>query len=609
MTAAEIPNDIPDYIFPMDSPSFASNANYLRFENQFWVPLYWIGKSGKPVLNTSLSLANPPTFSNNNTVVTIRLKRWLWSNGKPVTARDVLFWMNLLSAVTDPLIPTIGSAGAPGPGFQGYVPGEFPQNVESYSATGEYELTLRLNGSYNPTWFTYSELVQMFAIPQASWDRLSLTGPVGNYDLGAQTRILAPASANLPPHSYVPATPGTATTGALGVAQFLNQQSESTSTYTTNPLWQVVDGPFRLANYTTSGFVKMVPNHLYSGRPKPRISAFEELPFTSESSEYLAVLNGTVTIGSVPLADVTQAGSLKAKGYAIAPWYPYGYGYISLNYTNPTLGPIFRQLYFRQAFQSLINQHQYIKDILHGYGLLTNSPIPAYPPNNPYESPQLKRGLVYPYSPKRAVDLLKSHGWKVNPGGLTYCANSGNGPGQCGAGIARGQALKVPLIYIAGIANVTAEVEAVQSTMQAQAGIDLLPTAEPEGAAVGTAYATCTYTAPCSNWALFWGGDFTYSPLFFPSGNEILACGASGNAGDYCSQHMNSLIADTNTAPTYSAEVKAMYAYGEYAATQVAHAYQPTTAYQITAYKTNLRGLIPQDPSTIVYPQLYYFAQ
>ena len=47
-----------------------------------------------------------------------------------------------------------------------------------------------------------------------------------------------------------------------------------------------MNGPFTLSQFTTGGFVNMVPNKNYSGSPKPTISAFKELPYTSDTAEF-----------------------------------------------------------------------------------------------------------------------------------------------------------------------------------------------------------------------------------------------------------------------------------------------------------------------------------
>lgn len=435
VTWAEGPGSTPNYIFPMESGPVFSTTNSVQFSQLMYLPLYWFGKNGQPLLNEALSIANPPKFSNGNRTVTITLKHWRWSNGQPITARDVTFWLNLMSAVTDPNIPVIGSTTAPGPGWGAQVPGGFPQNIVSYTQTGTYSLVLQLNSSYNPTWYLYNELSQAYPLPQAAWDRLSANTPDGTYDQSAAARVALPGTT---PPSYVPRQPGTATSGALAVAQFLNVQSQTLATYTTNSLWKVVDGPFRLSQYTPSGFVKFVPNQQYSGNPKPKIAAFEELPFTSDLAEYNAVVSGGVTIGYIPPEDLGRLSQLAASGYKFSPWYDFGVSFMRYNFTNPTSGPIFKQLYFRQAFQSLVDQAEYIKQFLGGYGSQTVGPVPSYPASDPDLSALVTKGPVYPYSPSHAVALLSAHGWSVKPGGVTSCVRPGSASNECGAGIKGG---------------------------------------------------------------------------------------------------------------------------------------------------------------------------
>ncbi len=609
VTFAEAAGGAPNYILPLASGSYFTTSNLSQFSIVMYLPLYWFGNNGEPTVNYSLSVAKPPVFSNNNTVVTIDLKHWIWSNGRPITARDVIFWMNLLSAVTDPLAPTVGSSTAPGPGWGAEVPGGFPQNVVSYSQTGQYSVTLHLNGSYNPTWFTYNELSQISPLPQASWDRLSSGGAVGNYDTSAQARVLAPASAGLPSNSYLPANPGTATSGALAVAQFLNQQSQDLGTYSSNPLWQVVDGPFRLSQFTTSGFVKMVPNSSYSGTPKPKIKAFEELPFTSDSAEFNALHTQSLTIGYIPVQDLSQASSLeKSGGYKLSPWYLFSFNFARYNFTNPTAGPIFQQLYFRQAFQSLVNQLQYIKDFGHGVGAVTNGPVPSYPPGNPDQSPLEAKGEVYPYSPSRAVSLLRSNGWTVTPGGTSVCSKPGSAAGDCGAGIAKGQTLTFNFLYASGITELANEMEALQSTVKSVAGITLNLSSVPFSDVVSTIHNSCSFSHRCNNWEMAaTGGGWVYGPDYFPTGGEIFAPGAGSNAGYYSSTINDQNMSRTHTAPTASAETQALYTYEDYLATQLPDVWLPTNPTELTVYKSYLRGLVPQGVFAEVYPQDYSF--
>jgi peptide/nickel transport system substrate-binding protein len=605
---AEGPSAPPNYILPLASGSYFSVTNLSDFSQNMYLPLYWFGNNGEPTLNEKLSVAETPVFSNNNSEVTVTLKNWQWSNGTPITARDVVFWINLLSAATDPKAPAVGTSTAPGPGWGAEVPGGFPQNVISYKAIGTKEVQFKLNGSYNPTWYTYNELSQIYPMPSASWDELSTAGPVSlSNDASAETRELAPASFGLPANSYVPVNPGTGTSGALGVAQFLNSQSQDLSTYATNPLWQVVDGPFKLSQFTTSGFVKMVPNKNYSGSPKPSISAFEELPYTTDTAEFNALRSGSLSIGYIPVQDLAQKASLeKSEGYSYNPWYDFGIVYFPYNFTNPTVGPIFKQLYFRQAFQSLVNQPQYIKDFGAGIGTINNGPVPGYPVKNPDESPLEYNGQVYPYSTTKAVSLLKDNGWTVKPGGVTVCGTPGSASGECGAGIAAGAPLTFNMLYASGATELTNEMEAMQSTMKSVAGITINLKTAPFSQVISTAFNSCTYATPCSGWELAdWGGGWVYSPDYFPTGGELFATGASSNNGDYSNPTNDANITATHTAPNQTTEIADLFKYEDLLAKQLPVVWMPNGPYQLTMYKSNLGGLVPQGIFDEIYPQQY----
>jgi peptide/nickel transport system substrate-binding protein len=138
VAVAEQPSEPPDYILPLEGGSYFSGNNLTYFSLLMRRPLYWFGEGEQPLINYSLSIGKPPVFSNGNRTVTINLKHWLWSNGQPITARDVVFWMNLLEAAVSPAAANVGSSAAPGPGWGGYVPGKtnFPGNVTSYKQTG-----------------------------------------------------------------------------------------------------------------------------------------------------------------------------------------------------------------------------------------------------------------------------------------------------------------------------------------------------------------------------------------------------------------------------------------------------------------------------------------
>src|SRR5262249_9853176 len=249
VTFAEAPGVPPNYIFPMDSLQYFSTNNINQFQYLMWLPAYWIGDHDKIILNEDLSLAQPPVYSSNNTVVTIKLKSYRWSDGQPVTSRDVTFWINLLRANKV--------------NWGEYAPGFFPDDVKAVTAPSATEVVLRLDGPVNPQWFTESELTQISPLPQHAWDKTSVSGQIGAYD--------------------------TTTAGARAVYKFLAGQSAQLRTYASNPLWRVVDGPWKLAAFDPSGRAKFTPNPAYSGPVKPSISSFTEVPFTSEAAEFNAL--------------------------------------------------------------------------------------------------------------------------------------------------------------------------------------------------------------------------------------------------------------------------------------------------------------------------------
>ncbi len=358
LTFAEQPGSPPTYIFPLYNGANSGNNNITYLQPLMWKPLYWFGhpNSAAATVDYGLSMANPPVFSNGNKTITMTLKHYVWSDGKPVTSRDVLFWMNELLAEKV--------------NYAGYVPGGILDHVASMSAPNANTFVLKMNKAYNPTYMLYNGLALITPMPQHAWDKESASGKIGNYD----------------------ETPA----GAKRVYAYLNKASMSLSTWDTDPLWQVVDGPWRLkpnTGFQVTGQTVMIPNKAYSGPDKPHASEFEELPFTSEDSEFNALQSGTVGYGYVPTTDVGAISGLKSSGTQVLPWYEWGLTFIGLNFSNPKYAPMFDQLYIRQAMQHLINEPVYIKDVLKGYGTPTYGPVPTTPKTDVPEPPGRVRSV------------------------------------------------------------------------------------------------------------------------------------------------------------------------------------------------------------------------
>jgi peptide/nickel transport system substrate-binding protein len=558
VTFAEPPGAQPNYIFPFDPTTSASIDNTSQFQYLMWRPLNWFGTNETAMkIDNSLTLYNSVTYSDNSTVVTIKLKPYMWSDGQPVTSRDVEFAFNLYKYNKAQ--------------WSQYSPGDFPDNVASVSLPDASTIVFTLTHSVSQTWFTDNELGLITPMPQHAWDKTSATGAIGDSD--------------------------TTSAGAVAVFNFLNAQAMDLTTYATNPLWQVVDGPWKLSAYTTTGEATFVPNPSYSGPVKATISQFIELPFTSNEAEVNVLRSGSsIDIGYLPTSDLGQKAALAGEGYRLVPWENLGVDYAIYNLTNPKVGKILSQLYVRQAIQHTENQPEIIKDIYKGYGFPTYGPIPLEPTNN-LVSP-LERTNPYPFSVSDATSLLSSRGWKINAGGTDVCEKPGSGSADCGKGIAKGAQLSFQLLYASGNQDLVREIETIQSAAS-QAGIKITLKAQPFNDVVST-------VNPCPsacNWQIGLYGGISYSTL--PTGDGLFLPGAALNAGSY-SDPVNT--ANVN-ATLNSNSPSAFFKYENYLAKELPWLWMPTPPYQLTMIKSTLKGVDPQNGYLQITPENYYFTK
>jgi peptide/nickel transport system substrate-binding protein len=604
MTIAEAAAGGPNYIFPMMGGAYFSVSNfqliYLLFR-----PLYWFGVGSTPNLNPSISLAYAPKFSGRT--VTVNLKAYKWSNGQPVTSRDVLFWMNLLKANA-----TSWAGFAPGPG-------QFPGDVTNVTTPNATTVVFTLDGTYSSYWFTYNELSQVSPLPKA-WDITAAGAKAGSGQCGSAAYSAVVTSFNAK-GALVDNSP--AAKRCAAVYAFLTSKTEAgdLGTYATNPLWQIVDGPFKLSTYdATDNGASVVPNPLYSGPNKPSIAKLVMAPFTTDSSEYNVLQAGkAINIGYIPPQDLPvykgaafsksgaplagrNAGAL-AKNYNLEPAYPWGVNYFGLNYQSSTVGPIFKQLYIRQAMQTLMNQTLWIQLFNAGYGAPTYGPVPVFPPTNLSDPGETTN--PYPYSLTNAVNLLKSHGWTVSTNGTTpdTCTSPGTASNQCGAGIAQGAQLSFQYLYYNGAVSFNNQIKEMAAAW-AQAGIILQLEGKAFGDVISAAFGpTCT-AASC--WQLAnWGGGWIYSPDFYPTGEEIFATGAGSNAGDFSNAKLDSLIKLTNS----SSSLTALYNYENYAARELPVIWQPETALAFNEVGKNVCGFNPENPLFSWEAENWYFCK
>jgi peptide/nickel transport system substrate-binding protein len=581
-TYAEQPQDAPNYIFPFMSLAFFSVSNINQFQQLMYRPLYWFGNGSTPNLNPSLSLADNPVYTNNGTTVSMTLKPYKWSNGETVTAEDVMFWMNMLHAEKA--------------NWAGYAAGTMPDDIKSIVVNSPTQLTFTLTAPVNSYWFTYNELSQITPMPLA-WDITSAGAPAGSG-----------GCANAP---Y-----GTVDTQCAAVYTFLSNQAgynpanpkaanNSLSTYATNPIWQVVNGPFKLTHFDATGNITMVPNSTYSGPVKPTIKKLVMLPFTSDSAEYNALVGGKVNVGYLPAQDITASTTnpLKSGGnnprlsdkFNLDPLYTWSINYFPYNFNstadNGNAGKIYSQLYFRQAFQSLVDQPLYISKLYHGYGVNTYGPVPVEP-SNPFAS-TYEKDNPYPYNPGKAKSLLSSHGWKVVPGGTSTCTKPGTGAGQCGAGIPKGAKLAFTLQYASGL-SITANTMNAEKSSWSQAGINVTLTSASFDSVIGTA-------VPCPSgcaWQMQnWGAGWVFAPDYYPTGEELFQSGAGSNSGNYSDATNDANIKATNVSNV------SLTTYENYLAKNLPVVFQPNYVTEMTEIQKGLGGVTPQSPLWAINPE------
>ena len=565
------------YIFPFLAGNVGltwdSVYNIDDFQYLLYRPLYWFGTGVKPLLNTQLSLADKPVYSGHRVSITLK-RNYKWSNGEPVDAQDVVFWMNMMKA-----------EGSNGVYFSST---GLPNDVTDIRAASKYVVTMNITTpKFSESWFTSNELSEITPMPMA-WDRTA-SGP---------------------------SNCATSVTNCKAVYNYLNSQAiKNPSTYASSSLWGVVDGAWRVQSLTSQGRLTLTYNHAYGGKvPAGHITKFIEEPFTSEQAEYNVLQDPTagqtIDVGYLPTVDapVPPAGALVGSNpsslsrYRLSVQYTWQLSYFPYNFRNTTgQGAIFDQLYFRQAFQSLVDQEGVISGPLHGYGKPTVGPVASYPVT-PYLSKQiLDNGDTWTLSISRAENLLRSNGWTVTPNGTDTCVHPGTAPGDCGKSIPAGAKLSFSLIYASGIDWMESAVRELASNASL-AGIQISLTAEPFNNVVNTAFGispSCT-AAKCT-WQLADWGEWTYSPDYLPTGDELFAGNAANNAGDYNSTRDNQLIVDTLQARTPAAFDRAMHTWENYLAAQLPVVFQPDQATLLESIKGLQIG--PQNSADTIMPE------
>ena len=571
VTYAQLPTAIPNWIFPMASLAYFSVYNISNLQQPMYRPLYWFGgHDDQPTIDYGLSVAEPPEYASDGTSVTIKLKPWKWSNGEDVNADGVVFWMNMVKVEKA--------------NWAGYTPGAFPDNVTKVTKLDDRTVKLTLDGKYSDDWFTYNELSQITPMPMA-WDVTSAGAQAGSGGCTADS------------------------SKCHAVYEFLAGQAKDQASYDSSEIWGVVDGPWRLGSYSSSGNYSLVPNTKYSGSPKPRLDEVKFLPFTSDSAEFNVLkAGGTIDIGYIPSQDLPARTGDSAippsnpvsSDYYMSPIYSWSVNYFVPNFNNPDLGPVFKQLYVRQALALTLNQPLVVEKAQLGYGYPNFSPVPVRP-DSKWLSPAARQGTPYPFDTDKAKSLLESHGW-TDQGGVMTCTDPGTGSDQCGSGIEQGRKLSIDFDYASGSQALDQQMQQYKSDAS-EAGIELNIRPKPFNSVTGEAVPCTPDQATCGWQMANWGGGWIYAPDYLPTGESLFTTGAGANSGSYSDPKMDKLIEATQTQNG----TEPLFKYQDYAAEQLPVIYQPNS-YTIAATSTSVGGVV-YNPLLTLLPEYWFRTQ
>ena len=559
ITWAEPPGSAPTWILPIVPGADYTVYSTDDFSYESWRPLYWTQSGVSPTIDQALSLAYLPTYTNGDKTVTVRLKTgYKWNDGQPVTSKDALFYLDELRAAVRESAANWGQY-SPGVGM--------PDQVVSASTPDATTLVLNLNKPVNPIWFTENNLALIEPMPVHAWAKASANGPILDFT-----------------------TPANATK----IYNFLAAASGSTGTYATNPLWQVVDGPYRLTAFNnTTGAYTMAPNPTYGGPKSAVIPTLQAVPYTSDTAEFNAVLSKSIDIGYMPLTDMPQLARVKAAGYHVFGYPDWGYTYVNYNFADKTgdFNNIINQLYVRQALAHLEDEDGYIHAFFHGAGGLAYGPVPAVPVS-PY-SPANALTNPYPFSVSAAASLLKSHGWHVVPGGVSTCARPGTGSGECGSGIPAGTKLTFNLIY-ANDPAIYGEMLTAWASDAKKVGIAITLQSETFNQVVNVADDPGS-PKTIDQWATSDFGGFTDEP--YPTTFSEFNTGGTDNGGFYNNAEANKLI----NASVSGSSPDAVKAEASYLTQQQPSLFQPN-ADDVIVWKDDVSG----QPAAIQAMTQYY---
>jgi peptide/nickel transport system substrate-binding protein len=488
------PQTSPNWFFPMLSAAAFSDVNS-QVDSMMYRPLIMF--NDKDQVDYARSLVSNITPNANGTEYTLTLShKYRWSNGDPITANDVVFTWDITKAASEPNAVWV---------YGGQGIGGIPSEWTSVTADGADKVVVKLSQPTNPDWFIHNGLGQLWPVPEKVWNKY-------------------------PTNLHQEMT-------------FINHVANSPL----NKVYDVVDGPYHIQSYTPNDQWTFVPNPKFGGH-KSSLSKVIFQYETSDSTEFAGLEKGTINEGYLPPSDWKARNQLKND--VMSTPYPLGFNYLIVN-LNPKapggLGPVFSQLYVRQALQMGINQPGIIKTVFNGQAIEEGGPVAALP-KTPYSDPATAKPL-YPYNPAKGKKLLEAHGWHEVHGVMEK----------------NGVKLEWQMLGISGdIAQTNLQQLLVSGWSQEGIKVGIQPEL------FDNIISPANQQHPTSWDMADWGGGWTYQPDYYPSGDGLFNTNAASNFQGYSSKTMDQLI-NTSIAPASSEaqSLKNLYAYELYTAQQL----------------------------------------
>ncbi len=356
------PQTAPDWWFPIESSSAYTNLNG-QISDLMYLPL--INVTPKDVVTAQGAVAQRVTWNAAGTVYHIYLRRHLnWSNGRPVTARDVVFAWDIIKGSTAKSAPwEYGGTGS----------GGIPADWKSVVATNSKEVTVTLAQRANPLWFVHNALSQIWPVPESVWNR---------YPSNMNREL-----------SFI----------------------QSIANKPTAAPYKVVDGPWALTAARASQYWTFKPNARYSGHH----ATIGSLTYQYEGSGaaiFAGLKRGTISVAYLPFSLYGSRAQLKPD--VVSHVWVLGFTGIALNETSaaPQVGGLFKKLYIRQALEMGIDQRAIVQKLYDGFAVPDYGPVPSKPgtvfyyPNLPHP---------YAFNPGAGKALLERHGWAMHHGVMT----------------------------------------------------------------------------------------------------------------------------------------------------------------------------------------------